>query len=155
MVWLSPITSDDIVFIPYSMEFVNDILEDPSELDAKEKKRLDLTMLFIMETQIENIDGQYPNLSADDEDDAKILQMIQQMRSSRDWMIETLLEGEIPDWLALALLGYPVALSGIGEWPTSRASLNNFISLRPTPYSKRVGQMVGLMMQAAKEERED
>ncbi len=154
VVWLSPITPNDIVFIPYSMEFINEILEDPSELNAKEKKRLDLTMLFIMETQIENINGEYPNLSADDENDADVLRMIHQMRGSRDWMVETLLEGEMPDWLALALLGYPVALTGIGEWPTSRVSLNNFTSLRPTPFSKRVGAMIGMMMEEASK-RED
>lgn len=156
VVWLSPITPNDIVFVPYSMEFVNGILEDPSELNAKEKKRLDLTMLFIMERTLnhDDLDGEYPNLSVEDENDADVLRMIHQMRGSRDWMVETLLMGEIPDWLALALLGYPVALSGIGEWPTSRASLNNFTSLRPTAFSKKVGQMVQLMV-LEQSERED
>jgi hypothetical protein len=154
VVWLSPITPNDIIFIPYTMEFVNEILEDPAEMEAVDKKRLDLTMLFIMERTLKNIEGNYPNLSAEDKDDAQVLLMIQQMRSSRDWMVETLLMGEIPDWLALALLGYPVALAGIAEWPTSRASLNNFASLSPTLFSERVGRMVGLMMQEAREKED-
>jgi hypothetical protein len=81
--------------------------------------------------------------------------MIQQLRASRDWMVETLMYARIPDWVALMVFGYPISVSGLGEWPSSSASLELFEKLSPTTYSQKIGQMVSVLMQEARAGKED
>ena len=83
------------------------------------------------------------------------LGMIQQLRASRDWMVETLMYARIPDWVALMVFGYPISVSGLGEWPSSSASLELFEKLSPTAYSQKIGQMVQVLMQEARAGKED
>tara|TARA_B100000900_G_scaffold57626_1_gene43180 strand:+ start:513 stop:1034 length:522 start_codon:yes stop_codon:yes gene_type:complete len=155
VVWLSPISETDYIFIPYSAEYLNSLIESDKvkELPDYERFRVDLSMLYLLETSLKgDIDNPYPEVSTDNEEDQTILMMIQQLRASRDWRIESLLRATIPDWTALMMLGYPISLRGIAEWPTNRASMELFNDIQPTPYSNEVGKFVSLLVREAKKE---
>ena len=157
VLWLSPITKTDWLFIPHDMDFMNSIIEGggTSELTPEERFRLDLSMLFALEHSIDELEGEYPANLKVGEGDETALQMIQQLRGSREWLIETLLYARIPDWVALMVFGYPISVSGLGEWPSSAGSLELFEKLSPTIYSDKIGKLVSMMMREAREEKED
>lgn len=157
VLWLSPITKTDWLFVPYSMDFMNELIQEErtDELSDEERFRLDLSMLFALEHSIDELEGEYPANIKVGENDETALGMIQQLRASRDWMIETLMYARIPDWVALMVFGYPISVSGIGEWPSSAASLELFDKISPTIYSDKIGKMVAVLMQEARAGKED
>ena len=116
VLWLSPITKTDWLFVPYGMDFMNELIqEDRTDgLSDEERFRLDLSMLFALENSIDELEGDYPANITVGESDETALQMIQQLRASRDWMVETLMYARIPDWVALMVFGYPISVSGLG-----------------------------------------
>ena len=103
VLWLSPITKTDWLFVPYGMDFMNELIqEDRTDgLSDEERFRLDLSMLFALENSIDELEGDYPANITVGEGDETALQMIQQLRASRDWMVETLMYARIPDLAAL------------------------------------------------------
>ncbi len=157
VLWLSPITKTDWLFVPYGMDFMNKLIEEDlaDELSDEDRFRLDLSMLFALENSIDELEGSYPANIKVGEEHETALQMIQQLRASRDWMVETLMYARIPDWVALMVFGYPISVSGLGEWPSSNASLELFEKLSPTAYSQKIGQMVQVLMQEARAGKED
>ena len=157
VLWLSPITKTDWLFIPYGMDFMNELIQEDrtDELSDEDRFRLDLSMLFALENSIDKLEGSYPANITVGENDETALQMIQQLRASRDWMVETLMYARIPDWVALMVFGYPISVVGIGEWPSSAGSLELFEKLSPTIYSDKIGKLVSIMMREAREEKED
>tara|TARA_A100001201_G_scaffold95277_1_gene82522 strand:+ start:1166 stop:1651 length:486 start_codon:yes stop_codon:yes gene_type:complete len=157
VLWLSPLTKTDWLFVPYSMDFMNELIQEDrtDELSDEDRFRLDLSMLFALEHSIDELEGEYPAKIKVGEEHETALGMIQQLRASRDWMVETLMYARIPDWVALMVFGYPISVSGIGEWPSSQNSLELFDKLSPTTYSQKVGQLVSVLMQQAREGKED
>jgi|TARA_B100001778_G_scaffold50455_1_gene37659 hypothetical protein len=158
VIWLSPISDTDAIFIPYSAEFLNSLIEtdEIKNMEDFERFRVDLSMLYILETSLKgDIDNPYPEISTDEEEDETVLLMIQQLRASRDWRIESMLRATIPDWAALMLLGFPISMKGIGILPYNKTTMRLFDNVQPTPYSNEVGKFVSLLVQEAKKEKED